>query len=115
MKQRVLVMNGQRLLQNSIEGEWVVAKVDKAGSLKPGIYNIFNADSASRKLKHEGIVLHKNDEFLYQQVSSKIIKHAISNFQSIPVVGEYVGISYSGSIASIESIVEIRKSNRIKR
>lgn len=36
MKQRLLVMNGQRLVQNEQEGQWVTNKVDKAGGDQAG-------------------------------------------------------------------------------
>ena len=35
MKQRLLVMNGQRIVQAEQEGAWANQKVDKAGALKP--------------------------------------------------------------------------------
>ena len=39
MKQRLLVMNGQKILQHEQEGRWQNDKVEKAGLVKPGIYN----------------------------------------------------------------------------
>ena len=37
MKQRLLVMNGQRIVQAEQGGAWTNEKVDKAGALKPGM------------------------------------------------------------------------------
>ena len=41
MKQRLLVMNGQRILQNFIDNEWKTAGLIKKAEegIKPGIYN----------------------------------------------------------------------------
>ena len=36
MKERLLVMNGQRIVQAEKDGAWTNQKVDKAGALKPG-------------------------------------------------------------------------------
>jgi hypothetical protein len=46
MKQRLLVMNGQKLLQSEHAGQWQVDKVEKAGVIRPGIYNIYLATPA---------------------------------------------------------------------
>ena len=48
MKNRLLVMNGQRIFQIEEGGMWRNEKVDKAGLLKPGIYNLYLAGSAER-------------------------------------------------------------------
>ena len=41
MKQRLLVMNGQKLVQSEQGGQWVTSKVEKAGAIKPGLYCVF--------------------------------------------------------------------------
>jgi hypothetical protein len=41
MKQRLLVMNGQKIVQHEQEGRWLNDKVEKAGLVKPGIYNLY--------------------------------------------------------------------------
>lgn len=49
MKERLLVMNGQRIVQAEKDGAWTNQKVDKAGALKPGIYNLYTAQAADKK------------------------------------------------------------------
>ena len=46
--QRLLVMNGQRLLQSEQGGQWNTDKVEKAGTIKPGIYNIHLSAQADK-------------------------------------------------------------------
>ena len=46
MKQRLLVMNGQKIVQSEQAGAWINQKVDKAGALNPGIYNLYMAQVA---------------------------------------------------------------------
>lgn len=115
MKQRVLVMNGQRLLQNEISRTWIVAKVDKAGALRPGIYNIHSASEVNRKEKSAGLILHLDAKSIYQEVGKSIVKHAISYFEKIPSIGSDVIISYSDNKAVVEDEMGIRNSHHIRR
>ncbi len=41
-------MNGQRIVQTEQEGSWVNKKVDKAITLKPGIYNLYTAQPVDK-------------------------------------------------------------------
>lgn len=68
MKQRLLVMNGQRIVQTEQEGAWANQKVDKAGALKPGIYNLYMAQQADKKQTHDGVIVHADNNQVYQQV-----------------------------------------------
>ena len=68
MKQRVLVMNGQRLLQNEQGGQWATSKVDKAGAIKPGIYDIYLAGNADKAKTYAGVIVHADGASVYQQV-----------------------------------------------
>ena len=57
MKERLLVMNGQRIVQAEKDGAWTNQKVDKAGALKPGIYNLYTAQAADKKQTHAGVIV----------------------------------------------------------
>ena len=80
MKQRLLVMNGQKLLQSEQGGQWATTKVDKAGAIKPGIYNLHLSMPADKTKSHEGLVLHLDKEHVYQQVGKLFIRHALDDF-----------------------------------
>jgi hypothetical protein len=54
MKQRLLVMNGQRIVQSEQGGAWTIEKVDKAGAIKPGIYNLHTALPADKSQRYVG-------------------------------------------------------------
>ena len=58
-------MNGQRLIENQIDGKWKTIKVTKAESLKGGIYNIFMAKDADKNEKSDGILVHFTNSELY--------------------------------------------------
>ncbi|SFU67788.1 cell filamentation protein [Nitrosospira multiformis] len=93
-KERILVMNGQRLLQQEQGLEWTTKKVSKAGRLKPGIYNAYLAKDADPTLQHNGIVFHANGIYVYQQIGQNIVRHSSQAFDSVPEYGKPVSISY---------------------
>lgn len=95
MKQRLLVMNGQRIVQTEQEGAWVNQKVDKAGLLKPGIYNLYLAQPADKTQKHEGVIVYADTDHVYQQISkAAFVTHSRTAFQAAPDIGKAVGVSY---------------------
>jgi hypothetical protein len=75
MKQRLLVMNGQKILQHEQEGRWQNDKVEKAGPVKPGIYNLFLASQADKTKTHDGVILHADRDNVFQQVGKSVVKH----------------------------------------
>lgn len=98
MKQRLLVMNGSRIVQAEDGGAWQNKHVDKAGALKPGIYNIFNASAANTNVKYEGVIVHTDKNSVYQQTEKKeFVMHKASDFDIVPKVGELKSITYSQS------------------
>ncbi|MCK0505289.1 IncP plasmid survival protein KfrB [Aromatoleum anaerobium] len=94
MKQRVLVMNGSRIVQNERDGQWYSDKVDKAGALKPGIYNLYLANRADKTATCSGVILHADKEHVYQQVGKNYVMHARSDFDKVPEIGSAKSISY---------------------
>jgi cell filamentation protein len=94
MKQRLLVMNGQKLLQTERAGQWEVDKVEKAGAIKPGIYNIYLATPADQASAHIGVVLHADAQFVYQHVGKTFVRHDRTSFDQVPALGDNVSIRY---------------------
>ena len=103
MKQRVLVMNGQKLIQSENSGQWATDKVEKAGTIKPGIYNIHLSTDADKTKNYEGIVLHADKANVYQQVGKNFIKHDRELFDKVPVIGSASSIKYDGNKAVVTS------------
>ncbi len=95
MKQRLLVMNGQRIVQSEQTGVWTNQKVDKAGALKPGIYNLYMAQAADKKQTHVGVIVHADDKLVFQQVGKNFVMHAREDFDKVPEIGSAKSISYS--------------------
>ena len=94
MKQRLLVMNGSRIVQNEQDGQWKSEKVDKAGALKPGIYNLYLASRADKAATHSGLILYADKDNVYQQVGKGYVAHARADFDKVPEIGSAPRISY---------------------
>lgn len=111
MTQRLLVLNGFRLLQSKHAGEWVVDKVDKAGAIKPGIYNIYLATPADKTKAHDGIMLYADKQFVYQQTGQNFVWHDQTSFRELPEIGASCKIRYENeeAIVSKSSRKPIRK------
>lgn len=99
MKQRLLVMNGQRLVQIEKEGQWATDKVEKAGPVKPGIYNIHVALQADKAKTHEGMIVHQDRTHVYQQIGKSFVMHAVSDFDIVPEIGSNSSIRYDQGMA----------------
>lgn len=94
MKQRLLVMNGSRIVQSEWEGQWRSDKVDKAGALKPGIYNLYLASRADKAATFSGAIVHADKDNVYQKVGQSYVMHARSDFEKVPEIGSLMRISY---------------------
>ncbi|MDP5168566.1 KfrB domain-containing protein [Pseudomonas syringae] len=117
MKQRLLVMNGQKLVQDEkAPGKWETVNVEKAGTLKPAIYNIHQSQQADKAIAHTGIVVHANKEHVFQQVGRQYIQHNRLDFDKVPDIGSVKIISYTAESgkAAIEAPVQA-ESRGIKR
>ena len=101
MKQRLLVMNGQRLVQSEQGGQWATDKVEKAGVIKPGIYNIHLSTKADKSQSHDGVIVHADKDHVYQQVGKQFVQHDRANFDKVPEIGSNSSIKYDGDKAQV--------------
>ena len=106
MKQRLLVMNGQRLVQSEQGGQWNTDKVEKAGAVKPGVYNIHLSTQADKTKTHDGVIVHSDKDYVYQQVGKQFVKHDRSDFDKVPNIGNNSSVKYDSgkAIVSVSSI-----------
>jgi cell filamentation protein len=109
MKQRLLVMNGQRLVQIEREGQWATEKVEKAAGVRPGIYNIFLAAVADKAKAHEGIVVHVDQDHLYQQTGKGFVRHALADFNKVPDIGIHISVKYATGAAETAQVTASRR------
>lgn len=103
MKNRLLVMNGQRIVQTEQGGQWQNEKVEKAGLVKPGIYNIYLADQADRNTTYRGTIIYADKECVYQQVGKQFVRHHRQDFGKVPELGSHSGVRYEQGKAVVEA------------
>lgn len=114
MKRRLLVMNGQCLVQNEQGGQWKTLKVEKAGTIRPGIYNIHLSTNVDKTTANEGVILHSDKDSVYQMVGKNFVQHAVSDFDKVPEIGSNSTIKYENgkAIVSSISIKQVRGKSR---
>lgn len=105
MKQRVLVMNGRRILESDTGGKWVTQKVESAGLLKPGIYNISSASPAEPGKSYEGTIVHSDKTHIFQKLAAGYVSFDRKAFEKLPEIGSFAKIQYEpGQIATVEKV-----------
>jgi len=120
MTQRILVMNGQRLIQTYHDNqEWKTDKVERALGLKPGIYNIYLAKIVEDNHKQtpnefNGVIVHINNTAVVQQIGKDFIMHDRKRFTKAPMIGDNITIQY-GEDAKISVAKSVQKTVSRKR
>ena len=115
-KLRMIVMNGQKILQTQNNNEWetvgTIKKVEEG--IKPGVYNIYLATAPVDKNQYEGQIIHvdKENAVFYQQVKKDFIVHQLNDVDGKPVAGKDVAITYDGEKATL-TLVNSPKNKRI--
>ena len=112
-KLRIVVMNGQKIIQALVNNEWettgTIKKVEEG--IKPGIYNIYLAQKPEDKKQYEGKILYvdKENEVFYQQTGKDFIVHQINVINGKPVAGKDVVIEYHGKKAHMTQANALKK------
>ena len=112
MKVRLIVMNGQRIVQHEEEGKWQNYKVEKAGTLKPGIYNIYLARPAEKNKSYEGVIVHAEDGTIYQQVGRGFVVHSRDHLDGVPAIGGAYRIEHGAKKATVAAVSAGRRLTR---
>ncbi len=117
-KLRIVVMNGQKIIQALVNNEWettgTIKKVEEG--IKPGIYNIYLAQKPEDKKQYEGKILYvdKENEVFYQQTGKDFIVHQLNIVNGKPVAGKVVVVAYDGEKASLTQIDFQKKTRTIR-
>ncbi|PKD40495.1 conjugal transfer protein TraO [Methylomonas sp. Kb3] len=111
MKQRLLVMNGSRILQREQgDGQWENQRVEKANGVKPGIYNIYLSKQADKTKEYSGAIIHADKTKLYQMIGKDFVVHNKEDFEpNIPSIGQLKTISYDKqgkAVALVEGLLK---------
>ena len=117
-KLRMIVMNGQKILQTQNNNEWetigTIKKVEEG--IKPGVYNIYLAKTPSDKNQYEGQIIHidKENAVFYQQVNKDFIVHQLNAIEGKPIAGKFMAIQYDGDKAKLTPIDMLRNKKILK-
>ena len=103
MKQRLIVMNGYRILQSQHAREWKTDRVDKAREIKPGIYNLYLSVPSDKTKVHKGVVLHIEEELIIQQSGKACVRHDRVALRMLPEDGIPTTICYENERALVIS------------
>ena len=98
---RLVVMNGQRILQTDRTGDWTVEKVAKAQGLKPGFYNLSQGRPPTKSEAYEGLILHADNHNVWQQTRSGIVVHQTVDFDKVPEIAAQVKIGYDDKYRAV--------------
>ncbi len=117
-KLRMIVMNGQKIIQALVNNEWettgTIKKVEEG--IKPGIYNIYLAKTPENKKQYEGKILYidKESEVFYQQTGKDFIVHQLHAVNGKPAAGKDVVIEYDEGKASLTHADALKKKKTLK-
>lgn len=102
-RERLLVMNGSRILQGEAgANDWQNVKVTPgAEGLKPGFYNLFTAQRPEANGQYQGQVVHADKSKVYQQVGKTMVAHEAGAFKQPPVIGKAYAVAYSNGNATV--------------
>ena len=89
-------MNGQKVVQTEqAPGAWKIQSVERAGSLKPGIYNLYKAQPADHSKTYSGNIVHADKDCVFQEIDrNTFIVHDRKNFDKVPELGSVQTIRY---------------------
>ena len=117
-KLRMIVMNGQKILQTQINNHWetigTIKKVDEG--IKPGVYNIYLATAPVDKNQYQGQIIYidKENSVFYQQVKKDFIVHQLKAIDGKPVAGKDAAITYDGEKATLTLIDALKNKRTLK-
>ena len=117
-KQRIIVMNGRKILQTQINNEWettgAIKKVEDG--IRPGVYNIYLAKVPSDKNEYEGKILlvDKENGVFYQQTKKDFIVHQLKAVDVKPVAGKDVVVRYDGEKAVLSQMDALKNKRAAK-
>jgi len=117
-KLRMIVMNGQKILQTQNNNEWetvgTIKKVEEG--IKPGVYSIYLAKAPVDKNQYEGKIIHidKDNAVFYQQINKDFIVHQLNAVDGKPAAGKNVAITYDGEKATL-TLIDALKNKRMPK
>ena len=104
MKYKILVLNGQRLVERFEDNKWKTVRSYKAGSLKGGIYNIFMAKDGNINEVIEGILVHSTKEEIFLRCNFGFVRYDIPQKFKLPEIGSAVTVMFDHDEIKLQKI-----------
>ena len=117
-KLRMIVMNGQKILQTQNNNDWetigTIKKIEEG--IKPGVYNIYLAKTPVDKKQYEGQIIYvdKDNAIFYEQVNKDYIVHQLNAVDGKAIAGKNVVIAYDGEKATLTLIDTLKNKRSLK-
>lgn len=104
-EEKLVVSNGsKRIVRNSGDNNWIASRVDSAGRLSPGVYELHKAMPARvEDTTYSGTILHVDERHVYQQTTGSITRHERAAFATLPEIGRRIRVAYESGQANIEA------------
>lgn len=115
MKQRILVLNGQRLLENFENDEWKTIKTYKFNSLPGGVYNIFAARDGEKEKNSEGLLVHASENEFYLKSAFGMLKYEINEYLKLPGIGSFIKVAFDENKQIIVNTVDQKQTHKLTR
>lgn len=103
---KICVLNGSRQVDKVVGGEWQTQKVLPEAGLPKGIYQLSEAQQASKNVyphSHVGQVLHVDDRHVYQLSQKGLVQHNRNAWEKEPVVGQNYEVAYARGVGKVKS------------
>lgn len=113
---KVCVLNGSRQVDKVVGGEWVTQKVLPEAGLPKGIYQLSDAQEASKNVHphtHAGQVVHVEGNNVYQLNGKSVVQHSKALWEKEPVVGQSYEVAYSRGVGKVKGELTQEESQKI--
>jgi hypothetical protein len=114
---KICVLNGSRQVDKVVDGEWMTQKVLPEAGLPTGIYQLSDAQQASKNVHphtHVGQVLHVDDRHVYQLSQKAVVQHSRSLWEKVPVVGTSYEVAYSRGQGKVKGELTEEETQKIQ-
>lgn len=105
--ERMVVSNGSKQISRLDEkGQWETYKVESPGSLKSGVYLLYQAKhiKPDSKGQYEGNIIHADKDSVYQKLGDKgLVRFDRHAFAELPEIGRFITVQYEYGRARVDN------------
>jgi len=113
---KICVLNNSRQVDKVVQGEWVTQKVLPEAGLPKGIYQLSDAQQASKNVHpqtHAGQIVHVEGDRVFQLSGKGVVQHDKKMWEKEPVVGKSYEIAYSRGVGKVKGELTQEETQKI--